>query len=1022
MTVTKTGEVFENTAQGFVVVGDTGLGQLRVTDGAVFAPDADSGPYFGIGQNVGGDGLVSVVGAGSLVDLQGAGIPENPLGVQVGRRGGEGRLEVAAGGRLVMQDTGPQLVYFRIGSDTGSVGAVTLSDGGVLDIASGQAVALDISRDGGDGTMTLSSGAELLLAGHGTEANTTVRLGRGDGAGGEGRLDISSGARMAAQDANNAWLLVGVNGSVGMATLDAGRLELTGGNGAGLRVGEGFVGFDGPGTGTVTLRNGAEVALSAPTFSELRVGGGAGADGLVEVLSGSVIGLGGASGYLAVGQAQGPAGGDGRLVIAGAGSRVEEVANAFIGRNGGVGRMEVLDGGALAIGASGNDTWADLGVGRGGNSDGTLIVDRGLITVQGANGRNPDGDSWQPYTVIGRDGGAGRMELTGDLVSDPGALHGVVQIGGGESAFALLDIGRGDGAVGEVTVTGALLATINRGSIPALGTGEEVDLPGEGGGAPIRIGVQGGEGSLTATAGAEVRAHSGVAAPASFTVGENAGSVGVAVFDDSSLLVRSDGSAVGIRTGYEGDGQMTVRNGSQIRLEADSDSQAGFVQTLVGTLGGNGSLVLTGADTRLDGSGGGGGNFAVGESGAEGRLTVTDRAAVTMETVGFHVLDIGRGGGDGTFELSNGATFLLRTTGPEDVDNAYMVVGSEGGIGTAVIDDARLDIATASIWAGIRVGARFRSTEDTSGTGDLTLRNGAHVTLEADRWTDFWIGGGSGGHGTVTMLSGAVVDMGGTGLLMVGRGREERPGDGSGRLVLSGEETRLIGVDFVDVGRFGAIGTLEVAAGAFVGIGGLLRGGDAGGPGTASLVLDGGTIEAGEIRLDGGVLAGSGLLRDSGAIPGFLDLRGTDLRVGDRSDGDGGLQGGIGTLTIAGDLVQTGGRAAFDIGATGGDQLLVAGTLTFEGTAIALDWAGPGSPGSTEVLLAAADGGISLLDTQLEVAGFSVADLDLRAGDTELWAVLSAEPGIARTGSVVGRDGAALDGVVMSLAVEGRRP
>ena len=732
---------------------------------------------------------------------------------------------------------------------------------------------------------------------------------------------------------------------------------------------------------------------------------GYGAQGEILVSDGSVLAPSDdIARFLSIG---GDPGGDGVLGIVDAGSLVEGFDELSAGAGAGFGRVEVSDGGWLQLGALDRAGSATMYAGRGAGSDGRVDIDRGLVTLQGAE--LGDSFSARPYAAIGSEGGSGELSITGDA----GANHGLVMAGGADSSFVTLDIGFN--ANGSATLDGGLLSLENMGRVNPLTTGADGDLDGDGGQVNLRVGTDNGDGSLTANAGAEIRLETGLANGAGFNVGANAGT-GVAILDDSNLTVSSAGSGAFLTTGTtNGDGTLTLRNGTQAQLDAGMGGWVVF-DTGGGEFG-QGTATLTGTGTRVAGNGESIGRVAVGNEGGTGSLRIEDGAEVEIETVGFNGLWVGNLGGTGSFELTDSARHVVRSTGEGEFENSYMMIGVQGGTGSALIDDAELVLDSASPFAGLRVAAPFLSFDDITGTGDLTIQNGAQVAMQATQSNDLWIGGGSE-MGTARILSGSEVDLGGNGLLFVGRPRDEQLSDGSGQLTISGEDTRVIGVETAEIGRFGATGTLEVTEAAQLSVSGGLVGGDAELGGTPRIFIDAGTIEAEDMLLHGGVLAGSGLLRDIGAAEGFADLQNTTLKVGDVTDSAGELTTGIGELRIEGDMAQSGGRADFDFDAQAGDQLIVTGSLTFEGTSIALNWQGVDTS-ETEILLARADDGITLEDETFETTGLGgAADLELREDQTELWAVFEGTDPVADGtvgGTVSGRDGAPLDGVTVSL-------
>lgn len=480
--------------RGFLNVGRGGgaVGELQVTGGGqvLGLGDGETGlTYLGIGRG-GGTGTATVSGTGSLVRLNGVNSATNsdPGAVlnggaflSVGRSdsgiAGTGTFHVLAGGRAVVDTAALALTNpngqtgFGIGWDAGSVGTVNVSGAGsqlLVMAGTGLAPYAAVGRNGGNGTLNITAGAEVRLSGarvstpnpgsylpgdvllfevgRRTTTDPLATLGQvtvggagsqlvldgavdsllfvGRGANASGTLNVLSGGRVQSKA-----LLVGDAGGVGTLTVNAGSVALGGllaggpsaGTGGGMTVGRGG------GVATVNLGNGAVLSVdggSAPSAG-VRIGGNAtvaGGTGTVNLTGGASMAITGPGAGLSVGAAGTSTDtGTGTLNLSGAGSSVSVTgagARVLVGAAAHTsGTVNVGAGSTLAtsgfIGVAHDGTASSSGSGR-------LIVNGQVNATTVYNGSN------------GYIGGTGT--ITGDVVNlgtiNPGNSPGKLVVNG----------------------------------------------------------------------------------------------------------------------------------------------------------------------------------------------------------------------------------------------------------------------------------------------------------------------------------------------------------------------------------------------------------------------------------------------------------------------------------------------------------------------------------------------------------------------------------------------------------------
>ncbi|SDG16067.1 T5SS/PEP-CTERM-associated repeat-containing protein [Limimonas halophila] len=481
---------------GFAAVGGASgsRGTLTVRDGGTVAFDAAAGdgPSLVLGQDPDSLGRLIVEGADSAVRFTRDSAPENMgPGAIVGAGLGRGVARIADGGELAVTGPGAGLTV-SAGNPAASTapaadvpveqsaltirtgGAVTV--GGPADPASTANARLAIgSGPVADGALTVA-GADARLSVDGAVAPTLVA-----GGAGQGSLTVREGARV-----DGRFLFVANQDGTGQVTVEGAgsTLELAGvaGPGAGTLAGAGASALvGGTGMGSLTVRDGGSVGLSAPegaaplvavaradgavgtvrvrgAESSLRLDGpapggearalltvGERGDGELTVAGGGEVVAAGASAALIARTS----GATGRVIVEGEGSRFETGGELLVGAGvesetrtplpsqGGQGTLVVGDGGRLAAGTAVDDAGPDILVGASGvlrvapegAVSGDLRIAGGtLVPADGPAVTPIDGDlDHAGATTLEIDGaGAGERDLLD--VAGAAALSGEVTI------------------------------------------------------------------------------------------------------------------------------------------------------------------------------------------------------------------------------------------------------------------------------------------------------------------------------------------------------------------------------------------------------------------------------------------------------------------------------------------------------------------------------------------------------------------------------------------------------------------
>lgn len=872
-----------NTASG---VG--GIGTVNVTAGGILTAAQIVPGTGGLGT-----GFVNVTGAGSTIRLTG-GATNN--GLDIGSWG-TGIVTVASGG-LIACATVAACAFNNIGNGAGSTGTLAINGGSVT------------------GLGVLNVGQGTLLPGFGTAgANTNATLSITNG----GTLS-STGTSAIGANSGQTGVVTG-NGTIDGAgsRWSIGRDLASGGGQAGLQLGR-----DSRTVANLTLSNGGNLTITGARSSPasdnslpfLAMSGGAGATSTLTVTSGASIRFAGDTGVLNVG------------------------GNSTTSSIGSTATLNITGGGTVSGTGANGLLFSAVGQNRG---SGTINISGAgsQLVLAGVGGQNTQGlDGTGGLIQVGRDRGAGGGSGTINITTG-GAL--VVSDNGQAAASGVgVDIARGAGASGTVTVSGA---------------GSSITVSSTGGGAAtpyVNVG-NGGNAQMTISDGATVSVlgsgqrnftvnssetgsgtlnvlSGGVINASRFAVADNGGS-GVATLDRSTVNVdgviffNGDPFGAGVRVGrgVGADGLLNLQNGAAININNSIDSSSVILGGTSALAGGTGTLNMSGASTitftgsaadaslqvgGLNGTGfmtmtgnsivnvGSTGSASVGATaGSNGTLTVGGGSSITANVFGIGGNSDTAAGGNGSAVVT-GAGSALNASGASGVlavgrggfgslevtDQAainaiaFGVGRAAGGFGTLTVNDASLNLSGQQT-TGLLAGANL-SIGVLGGTGAATISNGSVVTIA-----------NPGSSGASLNVGGTPLSPGGTGVLTVNNSQinvTAAPGQATVRIGHDGNGIATFTGSTLTVGNrtaAGADGSLVIA----------------GQPGSTGVL----TLNAGSVVTAGYIGVGATPAGAGGSASLILNnsvIRGTTFEIGAR----GVLSGENGLVNVSGDVIVAG--------------------------------------------------------------------------------------------------------------------
>ncbi|SHH76369.1 beta strand repeat-containing protein [Marivita hallyeonensis] len=599
----------EGRSGGINVAEEGGNGELILRDGAemrLFAGD-EFGAFLDLssGSDENGTATALFTGVGtSLLVEEG--------GIFVGHRSGQAEFTVSDGatvfaGDIIAAEDGTASItiegagtnvtlggesgvgrdgFLRIAED-GGTGSLVLRDGAQLDLLSGEEFGAGIQlsgrsdRIGGTATFDVTgSGTELLVE------DGYIEVGRNVGT---ATLTVSNGASVTAEGINTAINSTGTTTITGQGTIVTLSYGEQGGMGIAEIRGQDVVGDGDPvAEGTVTISDGASVSLrQSIIIGDANNVEGATADGtlIVEGL-GTMVTLGSASGvgdngFMRVAEE----GGTGSFILRD-GAQIHLLAGEEFGggmqlsggsdRDGGTASAEITGEGTLLVAGKGS-----IEVGRNVGSS-TFTVSDGADVEANFFSSGRDG---MAATVF--EGEGTTLSLAGSTVSNEfGAFldvarnaEGSILVGDGADItitgdggdFPGFQVGRNDGGVGTLTVTGA-------GSTISIDGADNIDIDGGETGF-IRAGAEAGSsGTINVLDGGIITNDpDGI-----FILAENDGSEGILNVDGSGSVFDfgADASLSEDSPGARGNAIVTVSNGGT--LEGDEIVNNGILDVTSG--------------------------------------------------------------------------------------------------------------------------------------------------------------------------------------------------------------------------------------------------------------------------------------------------------------------------------------------------------------------------------------------------------------------------------------------------------
>ena len=547
-----------NNANGVVSEGGAGIltandrnawAIVNVSNGGVIAVQGQPGIYNYINlTNGGGRTDARVTGVGSAIVFSGdAGV------LQVGFRLGSASMSIDSGG------SASGMFYVSVGRNA-SFGELVVDGVGSLLRVDGTATAaantnsapayMEIGRNGGNGTVTVSNGGRIeVLATLGATNGTGMGIGRD--ANSAGTLNIQSAGVVLFRSSSSApgTAAETANPSVRVGREGSGTLNISGG---------GKLLLEGGGVSTPTNRRSTNLFIGG--LNDTAVGG----RGIATVTgAGSEIKLTGQDSFIGVGI--GPQS-SGQLTVS-AGATVSGIG-MNVGRSGGVGVLK-LDTGHLVFSGqqtAGNLSGAFLGFGSGGTGIGTgLIINGSTVTLinLGTAGAGLSIGGTTPFP-----GGDGSLTLSGGSSIAVTAAPGLAYLNVGRDGSALLrlrgasSINLGDGVMtlgrlsgGDGTVIVSEASTVTTGW---LGVGRNKTATGS---------VDGGTGTL-------LLINSTLTAQ-TIVIGSNGflGGTGTITGNVTNFGIFAPGNSPGT---LEITGAFSAEAGSRLILEVQADGQGGF--------------------------------------------------------------------------------------------------------------------------------------------------------------------------------------------------------------------------------------------------------------------------------------------------------------------------------------------------------------------------------------------------------------------------------------------------------------
>ena len=959
--------IFTNANTG-VTVGNGGQGLLEVANGGTVLIQS-AGGGLGIGQGAGGSGTVIASGAGALLSTA-AGDNVTVGGSGAATLVASGSGSVVVGGNLILGGSLGGIVSVDAAS-TIKVGSGAASPAGAVAVVSGHVVqgyGTVAAAIANDGTVATSAG----FANPGQE-NTLEVTGSVSGTGSMVlapntflRLDgpVASGQTIAFAGGGAAILVLGTTpGTIAnpITGLNVGdRIDL--GGIATITSAQ----VTSPGTVTVQTTSGTYLLTNvsfAPGANQsfYWYTDGATGDQAIQVVPAGLTWTGASSTDLGTAAnwspASVPTSVDTINFSSNNGGTLTGTGSGLAANFSGTGAW-LLQSSTLSLAGQPSPPYQPYALG----DSGTLTVDGGTLDAAGGSSV----DSALGAAVVAEGGAQVSFEGSGIgdyasnsgslLVTGPGTTWREVYSASPAGYGGFLNVGGASGSVGQVTITNGATIIDAVGEEIGIQQGSTGTVTVSGGGTMQDGGINIGEsgaGTLTVSSGT-------VTTSGYSTIGANTGGTGVASVTGGGIWTNSQALTVG----SAGAGTLTVAGGTV---------SAGTGLTIGSGGGGAGTLSIQAGGTVTDN---GTYTFAGAGSGSAGTITVSGSGAVLDGPAAFIVGN----SGTGVATVSNGGVVnagaqiavgqLNQSNGALTIESGGIVTGTGGvTIGNTAGSDGQLTILAGGTLAltgtaetsfpEFRIGLNGASSSGgtllPAAQGNVLVQgSGALLNAGANA---LFIGGGTGGDGTLTVAQGGTVTAASANSFQIGAVMAGNAQGDAATVIVTDPGSRLNSEGFTLFGR-GGTATLTIANGGAVVVTDSPVGGSGieigagrgagplgpayvGGSGNAT-VTTGGVLDLNSTTT-GLLVGGNGASGTLAVTNGGTVLPGTVLNVGFATKAGGTIYGGTGTVTVGAggtvDVVAPAETSSFAV-VVGGDAATVGGPTDLASGTLAVTGAG----------------------------------------------------------------------------------
>lgn len=596
-----------------------------------------------------------------------------------------------------LEGSGSRLTTARMFISGAGVGTVRVLDGGFLDVESFGGEALTVGHDNGLGTLEILSGGTVV---QGADA----RLGT-EYAGSRGIVNV--------RNAGSSWTVE--NGSLTVGEVGRGTLRIE--DGGVVSVGHPvFLGYSAGATGGIYVDGVGSRFTLLSTFPGHDLKIGEDGHGILEITNGGRVETGIAGDHLSWAVLADQFGTSGNVLVDGEGSSWAIGSTLALGYRGS-GTMVISDGGQVTSKAG---------------SVGVLAGSQGFVDLQGEDSR------WTvDETLRIGEAGTGTVQVSEGATLALGASLGASLFVGSGNARGELDILTGGTVVQEGSASIATESAVSRGVVTVRGAESSWLI--EGG--PLMI-AERGDGELFVEDGGVVSVSNAVA------VGQFADARGFLLVDGVGSLLTQTATLPGqdLKIGDAGLGNMEITGGGRVETGITGDHLSSAI--LANGADSSASVLVSGTGSSWEI----GGILQLGYGGVAD-MTISEGAQVTSSGGYFAT------GSDSTGNLLiQGAGSSWTTSQPLSVGNlgtgflnieAGGRLNANGGLtlGSLAGSSAYLTVDGADSQLAVTTSFGQQVIIGNSGTGELTITNGAKMTNSGNAWV--YLGYNTGSIGNV---------------------------------------------------------------------------------------------------------------------------------------------------------------------------------------------------------------------------------------------------------------------------------